>query len=65
MEIQIKSIFDKVLYEFEKKENTIKQTIGFAIIEGADLIGADLRGADLLGADLITWADLTGKKNEK
>jgi len=45
MKIQIKSIFGKVLFELEKEENTIKETLKNAISEGADLEFANLYGA--------------------
>ncbi len=65
--IQIKSIFGKLLFEFEKEDNTIKDTVVEAVktraylqradlqrasLQGADLRGASLQGADLRGADL-------------
>ena len=52
VKIEIKSIFGKVLFEYSKENNTIKDTIEEAIKRGADLGGADLRGADLRGAYL-------------
>jgi len=72
--IQIKTYWGSVLFEYEKKENTIKDTLEQAIktgaylrgayLTGADLRGADLRGANLRGADLtdayLTGADLRG-----
>ena len=65
IKIEIKSRwFGKILFEYEKEDNTIKDTIEAAIKQGADLTGAYLKGADLIGADLIgadlTGADLTG-----
>ena len=42
VKIQIKSVFGKVLFELEKENNTIKDTIVEAIKHGADLYGADL-----------------------
>ena len=58
-----------VLFEFEKENNTIKDTLVEAVkrranlwganLQGADLRGANLRGADLQGADL-QGADLQG-----
>ena len=60
IKIQIKSkYFGSVLFEYEKENNTIKDTLIEAVKKGADLTGADLTGADLTGADL-TGADLTG-----
>ena len=62
--IQIKSIWGSLLFEFEKEDNTLKDTLIEAIKQGADLQGADLRGADLRGADLrganLWGADLRG-----
>ena len=43
--IQIKSIFGDVLFEFEKENNTIKDTVVEAVKSDANLCGADLRGA--------------------
>ena len=57
--IQIKSIFGKIIFEFQKENNSIKETAERAVFEGADLLGADLRGADLGGANLV-GADLVG-----
>jgi uncharacterized protein YjbI with pentapeptide repeats len=47
LNIQIKTIFGKVLFELEKEDNSIKKTLIEAVKRGADLRGADLRGADL------------------
>ena len=57
--IQIKSIYGKVLFEYEKENNTIKETIEEAVKQWAGLHGADLRETDLHGADL-QWANLHG-----
>jgi len=57
--ITIKTILGKIIFELEKEDNSIKETVITAVKSGADLTGADLRGADLRGADLI-GADLTG-----
>ena len=59
IKIQIKSIWGKVLFEYEKENNTIKDTLIEAVKKGAYLTGADLTGAYLTGADL-KGADLTG-----
>ncbi len=48
-----------VLFEFEKENNTLVDTIREANLRGADLRGADLRGANLRGANLRE-ADLWG-----
>ena len=57
--IQIKSVFGKLLFEYEKENNTIKDTLIQANLYGANLREADLRGAYLCGADLRE-ADLRG-----
>ena len=49
----------KVLFEYEKENNTVKDTLIEAVKNGADLGGAYLGGADLGGADL-RGADLRG-----
>ena len=41
-----------VLFEYEKENNTLKDTVEKAVEKGADLEGADLKGADLKGAYL-------------
>ena len=63
--IQIKhKILGSVLFEYEKEENTIKDTLQAAVKAGADLRDADLGGADLRRADLrgadLRDADLGG-----
>ena len=57
--IEIKTIIGKVLFSFEKENNTIKDVVTKAVNEGADLNGADLNGADLNGA-YLNGADLSG-----
>ena len=52
IKIDIKSVFGKVLFSFEKENNTIKDTLVEANLRGADLRGADLGGAYLRGAYL-------------
>ena len=60
LKIQIKNRWTGlVLFEYEKEDNTVKDTLIEAVKNGADLRGADLRGADLGGADL-RGADLRG-----
>ena len=60
IKIEIKNRWTgKVLFEYEKENNTTKDTLVEAVKKGADLGGADLRGADLGGADL-RGADLRG-----
>lgn len=62
IKIDIKSIFGNVLFSFEKENNTIKNTLVEATLNGANLLEADLRGANLRGAYLenadLKWADL-------
>ena len=67
IKIQIKSrYFGSVLFEYEKENNTIKDTLIEAVKKGADLTGADLKGAYLTGAYLkgadLKGADLKGAK---
>jgi uncharacterized protein YjbI with pentapeptide repeats len=52
--IQIKQIYSniKVLFEFEKENNTIKDTVEEAVKQNVNLSGANLCGADLRFADL-------------
>ena len=57
--IEIKTVFGNVLFEHEKENNTIKDTLIEAVKRGANLRGANLRGAYLRGADL-GGADLGG-----
>ena len=45
--IEIKSILGSILFEYEKENNSIKDTLIEAIKGGAYLRGAYLRGADL------------------
>ena len=56
---QIKTISGKILFELEKENNTIKDTLIAGIRSGANLRGANLRRANLRGADLH-GADLLG-----
>ena len=57
--INIKSIWGKLLFEYEKEDNTLKDTVIEAITKGAYLHGAYLRGAYLHGA-YLREADLQG-----
>ena len=50
--IQIKSIFGKILFEFEKENNTVKNTVIEAINQKVNLRYANLRYADLSYANL-------------
>ena len=60
--IEIKSIFGKLLFEFECENNTVKKTVEKAIESSADLSSADLSSADLRSANLssadLSYADL-------
>ena len=62
--IDIKSVFGSVLSEFEKENNSIRETLMEAVKNGANLRGADLRAANLRGANLgaadLRSADLGG-----
>ncbi len=58
IKLQIKSVFGKVLFEFEKENNTIKDTLEEAIKSYADLSYADLSYANLRSADL-SYANLS------
>ena len=67
--IQIRTIFGKIIFEYEKENNTIKETLlqalreeanlSSAYLSGAYLSGSYLSGADLSGADLSD-ANLSG-----
>lgn len=60
VKIEIKSRFTgDILFEYEKENNSIKETIEEAVKQGVDLVGADLERANLAGADLV-GADLVG-----
>ena len=52
IKIQIKSVFGEVLFEYEKENNTIKDTLIEAVKRGANLRGANLGGAYLRDANL-------------
>ena len=52
VKIQIKSVFGKVLFEYEKEDNTVKQTMIEAVASGANLRDANLWGANLRDANL-------------
>jgi uncharacterized protein YjbI with pentapeptide repeats len=52
VKIQIKSIFGEVLFENEKENNTIKDTVEEAVKQNANLVRASLDGASLDGANL-------------
>lgn len=53
LKIEIKDRwFGNILFEYEKENNTLKETLEKAVEEGAYLYGADLKGADLEEANL-------------
>ena len=62
--IEIKSVSGKLLFEYEKENNTVKDTLLKAIERKTDLYNANLRDADLKGIDLrdadLRDADLYG-----
>ena len=62
--IQIKTISGRTIFELEKENNTIKDTLIAGFRSGADLRGADLHYANLRGANLrdtdLSGADLRG-----
>ena len=70
IKLSIKNRFTgNIIFEYEKENNTIKETVLEAIktrvnLSGADLSGADLSGADLFRANLsganLSGADLSG-----
>ena len=56
IKIEIKSyLTGSVLFEYEKENNTLKDTLIEAVKRGADLYGADLRSANLRSADNIPF----------
>ena len=59
MKIQIKSISGDILFEYEKENNTLRDTVIQAVENGANLNGANLYGANLKGAYLY-GANLKG-----
>src|ERR1019366_5071597 len=63
LNIQIKSIYGSVLFEYEAVDNTIAKTVQEAIRSHANLSHANLRSADLSSADLssanLSFANLS------
>ena len=55
IKIQIKSIWGGILFEYEKENNTVRDTLIEALGKGAYLRDADLRGADLRDAKEIPY----------
>ena len=52
LKIVIKSIFGATLFEYEKEDNTIKDTIEAAVEQNINLEGANLRDTNLMCANL-------------
>jgi hypothetical protein len=50
--IQIKSVFGKLLFEYESENNSLRKTVEKAISSRANLRHANLRNADLRSANL-------------
>ena len=69
IKIQIKSVLGEVLFELEKENNTIKETLEQAVKENANLRNANLRNANLRNANLINanleYANLEYAKNKE
>ena len=59
IKIEIKTLWETILFTHKSKNNTIKETVEKAVKDGADLRGAYLRGAYLRGA-YLSGADLRG-----
>ena len=49
IKIQIKSVFGNVLFEYEKENNTIKDTVEKAVRQKVSLNGLHLTGLHLTG----------------
>ena len=69
IKIQIKSVSGKVLFELEKENNTIKETLEQAVKENANLEYANLEYANLNDANLrnanLNNANLRNAKNKE
>ena len=69
IKIQIKSVSGKVLFELEKENNTIKETLEQAVKENANLYNANLYNANLEDANLrnanLRNANLYNAKNKE
>ena len=67
--IQIKTTLGSLLFEFEKEDNSVKDTLIEAVKRGANLGGANLGGADLRVAYLrvanLRGADLRGANHSE
>ena len=69
IKIEIKNRFTgKILFEYSKENNTVKETLVEAVSKGVDLKGADLKGAYLKWAYLeganLEGANLSSIKND-
>ena len=65
IKLSIKNRFTgSIIFEYEKENNTTKDTVLEAIKTSADLRSADLSGANLSGADL-SGADLREAKLDR
>ena len=64
IKIEIRSVAGMLLFEFEKEDNTLKDTLIEAVKQDANLRGANLRGANLQGANL-RGANLRGAKGKE
>ena len=64
IKIEIKSVFEKVLFALEKENNTIKETLEQAVRNNANLEYANLYKANLINANLIN-ANLENAKNKE
>ena len=54
IKLEIKNRFTgKVLFEFETENNTIKETLQRAYLEGANLKGANLKAANLTRGNVV------------
>ena len=56
--IEIKSVWGSILFEYEKENNSVKDTLIEAVKRDANLRGAYLDGAYLGGAYLGEWGKL-------
>ena len=69
MNIQIKTIFGDVIFEFNKIDNTFRGTVLEAIEKNVNLSSANLRYADLRSADLssanLRYASLNSAVTDK
>jgi len=52
--IEIRTCLGKLLYEFEKEDNSVRGTLQEAVTQGADLQGANLQGVKIKNAIVFT-----------